>query len=195
MPDDVRTKRDGLVRPLNPLPLNPLNPFTTGTTVIPRVKNGGAILMVHSHESRQDAQEQEIVTEPLTSLQLRECLPDVIRFFSVAGFDTVVVMYGWGSKLQNDKLWQPLEIAATQIQEFAARSEKQGFFEFGKSDLIIQTPGKEASLTLCHESDVHFVSRDISLLEKFVEWWRGKGVGLSSSSRTVTGPVSWTKIE
>lgn len=151
--------------------------------------------MARSHENGECLQEQELVTATLTISQLRECLPNVGHFFSEAGFDTVVVMYGWGAKLPNEELWQLLEIPTVQIQEFAAQGEKQGIFELGKSDLIIQTTGKEASLTLCHESDVHFVSGDPLLLETFAEWWRGKGVGLSKSSRTITGPRSWTRIE
>jgi len=166
-----------------------------GTTVIPEARNGGAIPMEHSHQSNVDSKQKEIVTEPLTVLLMKDCLSEIAPFFVRLGFEVVTVMYGWGSKLPNDKLWQPFNISVSQIQEIAERSEMEGIFELGKSDLIIQSPKKEVIFTLCHESDVHFVSGTESYLEEFVRWWHGKGVSLSESSYTVSGPRSWMEIQ
>jgi hypothetical protein len=140
-------------------------------------------------------QKLEIVTGHLSVPQLRQCVPEVGRFFEAAGFSKVSVVYGWGCNLPPDRQWEATEIAPGELEQFADRSEQAGIVQLGKSDLIIQDPDKTAILKLCHESDMHFVSADPAVLDQVIAWWRGKGFSLSQSLYSMVGPRDWKTVD
>jgi len=96
-------------------------------------------------------QYQEVVTESLSVEQMRDCIPDIIRFLISAGSDHLNVTYGWACSLPQDKLWLPHVVETAKLDTFIERSVRDGILSFGRSDLHIEDPLETIEFTLCHE--------------------------------------------
>ncbi|HKW96567.1 MAG TPA: hypothetical protein VJN43_02490 [Bryobacteraceae bacterium] len=94
-----------------------------------------------------------------------------------------------------DELWQPIAISPAQLQTFITRSETQGIFSLGASDLIIQDAKGDIIFTLCHESDIHFVSDNSSFVDQVLKLWQGQGLTVYVSDYTPVGRPVWAKID
>ena len=82
--------------------------------------------------------EEEIVTNSLSVEQLQESIPEMARFFAAIDRKRISVEYGWGCKLPTDQLWNPMQMDASQLQEFVENSQRNGALKLGSGDLIIR---------------------------------------------------------
>src|SRR3984893_11420782 len=133
---------------------------------------------------------------PFRIAQLRDNIPKIARLLEVWGQINLVAMYGAvGNNLPIDELWRPIAVTPTQIQTFINRSETQGVFRLGASDLIIQNPEADIKFTFSHESDIHFVSDNESFVDQVLKLWLGQGLTVYISDYTPVGRPVWEKID
>ena len=59
---------------------------------------------------------------------------------------------------------------------FVNRSTASGIFALGRSDLHIEGVHVAFEITVCHESDIHFESPDVSLVSRVTTSWSASGL-------------------
>jgi len=139
--------------------------------------------------------EEEIVTNPLSLDQLEKNIPEITNL-KVALGTPVNVEYGWGCNLPTDQLWQTTLIDFSDLQNFIESARKSGIFKLGASDPHVSDLDGRWSFTLCHESDLHFVSSDRQLIEQIAAMWNSSGFNVQVSPyATVQGHRKWRKID
>jgi hypothetical protein len=128
----------------------------------------------------------EIVTGRLTELQIARELNELSEELAKRGVDFVLVEFGWGCDLPQDELWKSARSTPKDLPAFVTRSAELGVCRLGKSDVTARNPIAQFEIRLCHEGDVHVISRDPELIEGFrTRWLRN---GYRGFQRTETGP-------
>lgn len=117
------------------------------------------------------------VTGPLTSAQLLEEIPEIVRLLASNGVDNVVVEYGWGCKLQTGELWQDISIRVADLVTFIASSIENGIFLPGQADLLLQDRDQSFECLLCRDSDIHLSTDNDAILAEATRRWMDKGYG------------------
>ena len=117
------------------------------------------------------------VTGPLTSAQLLEEIPEIVRLLASNGVDNVVVEYGWGCKLQTGELWQDISIRLADLVTFIASSIEKGIFLPGQADLLLQDRDQSFECLLCRDSDIHLSTDNDAILAEATQRWMDKGYG------------------
>lgn len=103
----------------------------------------------------------EIRCNQLTEEQLRTEIVFFAKLFLIHSKSSVTAMYGWDCDLEIDDLYQDIQIGGDEITEFVRRSEDDGIFRLGKSDLFFRSGDAEFEFVLCHESDIHFTAPEV----------------------------------
>jgi hypothetical protein len=101
---------------------------------------------------------------------------DLCVVFDPVGLD---VSYGLACDLDMDELYSDHRIESSALLEFVARSTARGVFKLGECDLHIRGASVEFNFTLCHESDIHFESRDMNLVDRVARGWTDSGLTLA----------------
>ncbi|HKW98922.1 MAG TPA: hypothetical protein VJN43_14380 [Bryobacteraceae bacterium] len=117
------------------------------------------------------------VTGPLTSAQLLEEIPEIVRLLASNGVDNVVVEYGWGCKLQTGELWQDISMRVADLVTFIASSIEKGIFLPGQADLLLQDRDQSFECLLCRDSDIHLSTDNDAILAEATRRWMDKGYG------------------
>ena len=143
-----------------------------------------------------DVQHQEVRTQPLTVDQLRERVPEISTLLRSWGYERITVMYGSESNLLMDDLWRPMEIDTLALPAWIERTQREGIFRYGRSDLHIEDLQKTLEFLLCHESDIHFASTDQSRVQEVITLWRAKGFTLyvSPGPKGSASRKDWKRI-
>jgi hypothetical protein len=131
--------------------------------------------------------EEEIVTNSLSVEQLQESIPEMSRLLAAIDRRRISVEYGWGCNFPTDKLWSPTQIEQSDLQEYIEESRKNGIVTLGSSDLIVRDLEGSMNFTICHESDLHFVTNDKRLLQQVATMWIRKGFTVYVSLHTTGG--------
>ena len=139
--------------------------------------------------------EEEIVTNSLSVEKLQESIPEMARFLELVERKRISVEYGWGCNLPTSQLWNPMPMEPSQLEEFFEESRKNGTFTLGSSDLTIRDVEGSMSFTICHESDLHFVSGDKRLLEQVATMWSGKGFTIYVGPNNIGVRREWKKVD
>lgn len=113
-----------------------------------------------------------IATAQLDNNDLNAIIDYLILFFSKNKSVEVNIMYGWDCNTEN--LYTDIKTRVEYIKLFIQKSEIDGIFTLGKSDLYIQSLDGQFGFQLCHESDAHFEAKDMNLLEKVEKDWSTK---------------------
>lgn len=119
----------------------------------------------------------EVVSGNLDEVQMVDEVPEIMKLLSSNGLDDLVVEYGWGSRVDPDKMWTGIDVKTTDLSNFVQRSINEGMYSPGKADLIIADKGRSAQFRLCHESDIHLESDNQLLLDQIGKHWVAKGYG------------------
>jgi hypothetical protein len=93
-------------------------------------------------------------------------LPSIMR--EIYGDRNLVIYYGWASNLHPDLWYKPMSVPLDLLPYFIEDSTEQRIFEFGGSDLLIESPDSNLRILICHESDVHLDGADDAAINKFV---------------------------
>lgn len=125
----------------------------------------------------------EVTTETVSIGQLRSIVQEIAELLESWKIGYLKIMYGYNCNLPVDELWCPEEIRVDELEGFIQRSERGGIFQFGRGDLHIEDSRETLEILLCHESDVHFRSKDQTRVEEITKLWRDKGLKPSTSSR------------
>ncbi len=119
-----------------------------------------------------------ITTALISREQIVEEVPEIVELLRAHGIEDVIVEHGWGSGLEIDELWHPIPVKARDLPAFVERATKEGVFLPGSADLTIRNLSRSVQFTLCHESDIHLVTDDNSLIDQTSRHWSEKGYGV-----------------
>jgi len=114
----------------------------------------------------------QIVTSQLSDDQFLEIINFIHQFFDENKKKEAVVFYGW--ECNTEYLYEDIHIRSSEIKSFIAASREKSIYILGKSDLYIGDTNGEFEFRLCHESDVHFESKDAKLLDSVKKRWMGE---------------------
>ncbi|MEP7364146.1 MAG: hypothetical protein ABI972_12895 [Acidobacteriota bacterium] len=84
--------------------------------------------------------------------ELRSALPVLERLWAQFALGPAGVMLGWGTEADQD-LWKVLPIEVTALGDRILNLEKDGIFEYGEGDLLVENC--ECRFLFCHEGDFH----------------------------------------
>lgn len=114
----------------------------------------------------------KIATSPMKDIQLREIINYIVLFFISQNRKKAIVYYGWDCETEN--LYEKNEIDVSQLKSFIQASEDKKIFFLGRSDFYIESLKNDFEFLLCHESDVHFSSKNIQLAKHLEKDWKSK---------------------
>ena len=117
----------------------------------------------------------KIGSGPITSRQVLDEVLEIVRLLRASGIEDVIVYYGWGSRLEINQLWSPININLDNLPAFVRDSVEKGVFSPGNSDLIIEDKAGTLTFLLCHESDIHLMTENRNLIDETKRHWREKG--------------------
>jgi hypothetical protein len=117
------------------------------------------------------------VTGPLTTTQLLEELPEIVKLLQTNGIKDLVVEFGSGCNLEANQLWQEIDIGLMDLVAFIQNSIEKGIFSPGQADLVLQDRDRSFECLLCHESDIHLMSDDDAIITEATRRWMDKGYG------------------
>lgn len=112
-----------------------------------------------------------LITQTLSQDQMEDQPRMIYEFFNHKGVDDLILTLGFGAL--SVEMYKPNNIELVNLVDIIEDYISQGKFRLGKDDLYIDDDNKEIKFTLCHESDVHFYSKDISILEEVESIWMG----------------------
>lgn len=115
------------------------------------------------------------VSGPLTPAQVLDELPEIVKLLRLSGIEELLVEFGSGCKLEAQRLWQDMEVRLNDLVAFVQRSIEEGIYSPGRADLIVQDRDRNFECLFCHESDIHVVTEDMSMIEQVNKRWMEKG--------------------
>lgn len=118
----------------------------------------------------------EIVSSVLTRSVFARIVEKSIEFLQRLEINEVCVTYGFGCACPSENVYRPIAVPLDQLAKYIADSERAGSFKLGDNDLHIDGGGDLFELTICHESDVHFESESVDLVEKVRALWDANGI-------------------
>jgi hypothetical protein len=98
--------------------------------------------------------------------EFAEALPSVFR--ELFGDRSFSASYGWGCNIHVDLWYKPMCVGPDGFRWLIEDSTEQKIFEFGNSDLLIDSPDSTMQITICHESDIHLDGSDDESIRKIV---------------------------
>ena len=116
----------------------------------------------------------KIGTGPITGSQVLDEVHEIATLLRSSGIEDLAVYYGWGSRLEINQLWTPIDIKVEDLPAFVRDSVEQGIFSPGNSDLIIEDKAGSVKFLLCHESDIHLTTENLKLIEETKRHWSEK---------------------
>jgi hypothetical protein len=99
----------------------------------------------------------------------------IVEFLRAAGVRHIFVAYGFGCDCPEEQLYQDVPMMLDRLLPFIADSESAGFYRVGKDNLHVKPSTAQAEFLFCHESDIHFITEDVGLLERLRDRWLGDG--------------------
>lgn len=115
----------------------------------------------------------KIATKPITPECIKNEIDYIISFFQENKSEKIYVCYGWKCEAKNQ--YKDIKLKIEDLKSFIENSEKNNIFILGKSDLYIADSKKENEFLLCHESDIHFESKNSKMISKVRKHWKVEG--------------------
>ena len=110
-----------------------------------------------------------LITQTLSQDEMKDQPRMIYDFFCNKGSNKLVFTLGFGAP--GEDMYKPRKIKLDNLSKVLADSISRGKFRLGSNDLYIEDDNKKFRFTLCHESDVHFSSKDLSVLEEVEAIW------------------------
>jgi hypothetical protein len=92
-----------------------------------------------------------------------------------AGVSDVLVAYGFRCNCPDDQLYKHVSMSLENLRLFIAEAESLGYYRTGKDNLHVEDDTGRTEFLLCHESDIHFISDDKSLVDRLNAMWLAAG--------------------
>lgn len=135
----------------------------------------------------------EIACGPISESAVLDEIPFVWSLFIESGSAVVSVEYGWACNADMDSLWQPKEIAISELPDWINRSISEGVYKPGRSDIFIEDRGR-LKVQLCHEADIHIETQMAAIIRKCASRWLGKGYRIMRSDEVPPRRDSWREV-
>ena len=116
----------------------------------------------------------EITSGILTREQIEEEISETSDFLIRHGIAQVTVSFGWGCDADLHDLWKESQISPSQIDFFVDSEGSKVGFVAGKGDLFVESSEPSLKLHFCHDSDIHFSSRDSDIFLNLSQRWKAK---------------------
>jgi hypothetical protein len=100
-----------------------------------------------------------------------------VKLLQTTGIKNLVVEFGSGCKVEANELWQEIDIGLIDLVAFIQNSIEKGIFSPGQADLVLQDRDRSFECLLCHESDIHLMSDDDTIITEATRRWMDKGYG------------------
>jgi hypothetical protein len=113
----------------------------------------------------------EIVATGLDEKDILREVPEIVATLRAAGIVSVTVTFGFGCRRDGEAVEVLLPVLAAFIDNAVATR----VFRPGHADLYVSNRGDTVKITLCHESDVHWVAESDSILHETATRWRAAG--------------------
>ncbi|MEM7343214.1 MAG: hypothetical protein AAF485_03145 [Chloroflexota bacterium] len=117
----------------------------------------------------------EIKTVILSKSQFELIIQDILIFLNEKRIKSVTTIYGWACNVEIDDLYQDIPISTDNLKQFLIENIENGVYEVGESDLFIENKETDVQFLLCHESDIHFTTKNMQLLQEVRDSWKRKG--------------------
>jgi hypothetical protein len=121
------------------------------------------------------ASPMDITTRPLSPEEHRLGMADAEAFYRSRGDESVLVAYGWGCDCPDPELYQDRLVPLSRFREFVTAAEAANYYRVSKDNLHFKDTRGSSQFLFCHESDIHFTTDDLPLLEEVVRRWRSLG--------------------
>lgn len=93
-------------------------------------------------------------------------LPSIM--LDIYGNQNLKVYYGWACKLHADLLYKSMGVPLDAFPHFIEDSIEQRIFVLGGSDLLVESPGSNLQILICHESDIHLDGIDEKAIHRIM---------------------------
>lgn len=130
--------------------------------------------------------EREILTYPISRMQLNDELVFMVEYFSNKGVEKCSVLFGfaWGVEYYPGNEWNAEEIPISELIDKVHEVETSGIGTIGKDDLFVKVQGLE--FRFCNDSDVHiYFSSPNDDVEFYYSRWKQLGYQ----------PAEWLKTQ
>jgi hypothetical protein len=117
----------------------------------------------------------EITTRPLSPEEHRLGMADAEALYRSRGVDNVMVAYGWGCDCPDSELYEDRLVPLSGFKEFVRAAEAADYYRVSKDNLHFKDGGGSSEFLFCHESDIHFTTDDVPLLDEVRRRWRAIG--------------------
>ncbi len=135
----------------------------------------------YDHKKEKLVSQMKIGSGPITSSQVLDEVPEIAKLLRSNGIEDAIVYYGWGTRLEINQLWSPIEVKVEDLPAFVRDSVAQGIFSPGNSDLIIEDKARTLNFLLCHESDIHLMTENQKLINETNRHWSEMGYRAGNS--------------
>ena len=98
-----------------------------------------------------------------------------VEFPRTAGVEEILVAYGFGCECPDEQLYQDVSMPLDRLPPYIAEAEAAHFYRVGKDNLNVKGPAGRVEFMFRHESDIHFISEDATLIERLKAEWNVKG--------------------
>ncbi len=111
-----------------------------------------------------------LITQTLTHDEMEDQTRMIYKFLEHKRIDKLIFTLGFGAPSAD--MYRPRNIKLENLARVIKENISQGKFRLGDDDLYIKDENKDLRFILCHESDVHFTSINISILEEVESIWK-----------------------
>ena len=108
----------------------------------------------------------EIASNIIGNDEYLHALVQIVKFLEEIGTDRLLVSYGFGCDCPDEQLYERTSIRTNQLLEFIQESTALDYYRLGKDNLHICDENQRIEILLCHESDIHFTTENLDLVEK-----------------------------
>jgi hypothetical protein len=129
---------------------------------------------------------RELVTEILDEAQKATALKLIVEFLRIKTVEQVSVEFGFirhntGRKQPPDQV-----VRLADLEQFIRTGLQEGTIEWRRSsDFVFYALGTDVAFMLCNDADLHFASRDASLLVELGGALSSNGIRVYDSGRLV----------
>lgn len=98
-------------------------------------------------------------------------IADLVELLRDAGVERLLVAYGPVCDCPEERRGEVREMPLDGLLPFIDESEAANYYEVGEDDLQVKDAAGRFEILLCHESDIHFISEDVNLLNRITAFW------------------------
>jgi hypothetical protein len=117
----------------------------------------------------------ELTSGMLSRDEYQRAIDDAVEFLREADVQEIFVAYGFGCDCPDEQLYRDLAMPLDHLKPFIVEAEAANYYRVGRDNLHIKDSVGRAEFLFCHESDIHFISNRVGLVERLKAIWLAAG--------------------